>query len=115
MNSGKTLFAQLMEFVPWTSFSRIVANYSGDARAMTLPCAAGVRGRLFKGAAVQAHLTLDKAQSPPALYLDQKSPNDLAQLSDPSALFSAHADRLLILDEVQRMLGLFAVDRKSVV
>jgi len=23
-----------MEFVPWTSFSRIVATYSGDARAM---------------------------------------------------------------------------------
>jgi len=24
MNTGKTLFAQLMEFVPWTSFHRIV-------------------------------------------------------------------------------------------
>ncbi len=32
MNLGKTLFAQSMEFVPWTSFSRIVARYSGDAR-----------------------------------------------------------------------------------
>ena len=32
MNLGKTLFAQLMEFVPWTSFARIVARYSGDAR-----------------------------------------------------------------------------------
>lgn len=38
MNTGKTLFAQLMEFVPWTSFSRIVARYSGDSRAMVLPC-----------------------------------------------------------------------------
>ena len=27
-----------MEFVPWTSFSRIVARYSGDARVSTLPC-----------------------------------------------------------------------------
>jgi len=26
-----------MEFVPWTSFSRIVARYSGDARVSTLP------------------------------------------------------------------------------
>ena len=25
MNFGKTLFAQLMEFVPWSSFARIVA------------------------------------------------------------------------------------------
>jgi hypothetical protein len=38
MNSGKTLFAQVMEFVPWTSFARIVARHSGDARVSTLPC-----------------------------------------------------------------------------
>ena len=37
MNIGKTLFAQLMEFVPWTSFARIVARYSGDARVSVLP------------------------------------------------------------------------------
>jgi hypothetical protein len=37
MNLGKTLFAQLMEFVPWTSFARIVERYSGDARVSTLP------------------------------------------------------------------------------
>ena len=38
VNSGKTLFAQVMEFVPWTSFTRIVVRYSGDARVSTLPC-----------------------------------------------------------------------------
>ena len=27
-----------MEFVPWTSFTRIVVRYSGDARVSTLPC-----------------------------------------------------------------------------
>lgn len=37
MNLGKTLFAQLMEFVPWTSFTRIVTRYSGDARVSALP------------------------------------------------------------------------------
>ena len=37
MNLGKTLFAQLMEFVPWTSFARIVSKYSGDARVSRLP------------------------------------------------------------------------------
>ena len=47
MNSGKTLFAQLMEFVPWTSFARIVANYSGDARAMTLPCTEHFRAMAY--------------------------------------------------------------------
>ena len=38
MNTGKTLFAQVMEFVPWTSFARIVARYSGDAGVSALPC-----------------------------------------------------------------------------
>ena len=27
-----------MEFVPWTSFSRIVARYAGDSRTVALPC-----------------------------------------------------------------------------
>ena len=33
MNVGKTLFAQIMEFVPWTSFARIVAALLGRLRA----------------------------------------------------------------------------------
>jgi Domain of unknown function (DUF4372) len=37
MNIGKTLFAQVMEFAPWTSFARIVARYSGDVRVSALP------------------------------------------------------------------------------
>jgi predicted AAA+ superfamily ATPase len=45
------------------------------------------------------------------LYLDLEDPADLAQLSDPSAFFAAHADSLVVLDEVQRMPGLFAVLR----
>jgi hypothetical protein len=31
MNVGKTLFAQVMEFVPWKTFSRIVERHNGDA------------------------------------------------------------------------------------
>ena len=31
MNVGKTLFAQIMAFVPWTSFGRIVQRHAGDA------------------------------------------------------------------------------------
>ncbi len=30
MNVGRTLFAQVMDFVPWTSFERMVARYGGD-------------------------------------------------------------------------------------
>ena len=39
MYAGKTLFAQLMDFLPWTTFNRIVARYNGDLRARTLRCA----------------------------------------------------------------------------
>jgi hypothetical protein len=30
MNTGKTLFAQLMDFLPWSAFARIVSRYGGD-------------------------------------------------------------------------------------
>ena len=39
MNAGKTLFAQIMEFVPWTSFARIAQRYQGNAGVRTLSCA----------------------------------------------------------------------------
>jgi hypothetical protein len=47
MYVGKTLFAQLMDFVPWTSFRRIVARYGGDARVRTLNCAEQFRVLAF--------------------------------------------------------------------
>jgi hypothetical protein len=38
MNSGKTLFAQLMDFLPWKTFHRTVERYQGNYRVRTLPC-----------------------------------------------------------------------------
>ena len=38
MYAGKTLFAQLMDFLPWTTFNRIVTRYNGDRRVRTLTC-----------------------------------------------------------------------------
>ncbi len=39
MNAGKTLFAQVMEFVPWKTFGRIIAKHKGDCGVRTLSCA----------------------------------------------------------------------------
>ena len=39
MNVGKTLFAQVMEFVPWKTFGRIIERHKGDAGVRTLSCA----------------------------------------------------------------------------
>ena len=36
---GKTLFAQVMEYVPWKTFGRIIDSHGGDAGASTLDCA----------------------------------------------------------------------------
>jgi hypothetical protein len=47
MNMGKTLFAQIMEFIPWTSFARIVARYGGDSRVRSLACTEQFRAMAF--------------------------------------------------------------------
>jgi transposase len=39
MYVGKTLFAQVMDFLPWKTFHRIVNRYGGDSRIRTLSCA----------------------------------------------------------------------------
>jgi hypothetical protein len=39
MNVGKTLFAQVMEYVPWKTFGRIIDRHGGDAGVRTLDCA----------------------------------------------------------------------------
>lgn len=47
MNIGKTLFAQFMEHVPWTSFHRIVDRYVGDDGVMRLSCADQFRAMAY--------------------------------------------------------------------
>ena len=49
--------------------------------------------------------------TPGALYLDLELPSARRQLDDPEAFLLAQRHRLLILDEVQRMPGLFEVLR----
>ena len=39
MYVGKTLFSQIMDFLPWKTFHRIVARHGGDHRVRTLTCA----------------------------------------------------------------------------
>jgi len=39
MNAGTTVFSQLMDFLPWSTFDRIVARYEGNRGVRKLPCA----------------------------------------------------------------------------
>ncbi len=46
-----------------------------------------------------------------SIYLDLESPSDRQKLTDPGAYLAQHADKLVILDEVQQMPALFQVLR----
>jgi hypothetical protein len=47
MNAGKTLFSQLMDCLPWSTFARIVARYHGDHSVQTFPCTEQYRAMAF--------------------------------------------------------------------
>ena len=47
MHTGKTLFAQVMDFIPWTSFARIVHYYGGDSGVRRLACTEQFRAMAF--------------------------------------------------------------------
>jgi predicted AAA+ superfamily ATPase len=52
-------------------------------------------------------LALAVADRRPSIYLDLESDTDCAKLADPELYLTQHADKLVILDEVQRAPGLF--------
>ena len=47
MNAGKTLFSQLMDCLPWSTFTRIVARHHGDHSVQTFPCTEQYRAMAF--------------------------------------------------------------------
>lgn len=59
-------------------------------------------------------LALEVAGSRPSLYLDLESPADRAKLEQPELFLPAHLDKLVILDEVHRVPGLFPVLRGQI-
>jgi len=54
------------------------------------------------------------AQHPGALMLDLERESDRAALERPELFFAAHRDRLLVLDEVQHLPGLFTALRPEI-
>jgi predicted AAA+ superfamily ATPase len=56
-------------------------------------------------------LALQVAGSRSATYLDLESQADMSRLTEPDLYFADHADELLILDEIQRLPGLFEMLR----
>jgi uncharacterized protein len=49
-----------------------------------------------------------------AIYLDLERPSDMNKLRDPEAFLSLHKDKMICLDEIQRMPELFPVLRSLI-
>lgn len=56
-------------------------------------------------------LALTVGETRPSIYLDLESPSDLAKLAEPELFLRRHEGKLVILDEIQRVPGLFQVLR----
>lgn len=81
------------------------------ADALNTFSAVGILGARQIGKTTLAH-TLTSARQ--ALYLDLENYEDLAKLQDPMPYLESHADKLIILDEVQRKPDIFMVLRSLI-
>jgi uncharacterized protein len=59
-------------------------------------------------------LALSVAEKRATTYLDLESETDRARLAEPELYLADHADELLVLDEIQRLPGLFEVLRGTI-
>ena len=72
--------------------------------ALAEQAAVGLLGPRQVGKTTVAHRI---AAGRDAVYLDLENPEDLALLSEPRSLLAGYAGKLVVLDEVQRLPGLF--------
>ena len=104
MYVGKTLFAQIMDFLPWTTFARIVARHHGNHRVRTFPCTDHFRILAFAQLTyreslrdIEACLT---AQSAKLYHLGIRSPVKRSTLADANErrdwrIYADFAQRLI--------------------
>jgi predicted AAA+ superfamily ATPase len=59
-------------------------------------------------------LSLAEARDQQAVYLDLELPSDRAKLSDPELYLAKHEDKLVILDEIHRLPGIFQTLRSLI-
>ena len=104
MNTGKTLFAQLMEFLPWKTFGRIVARYGGDDRVRTLNCGEQYRVMAFAQLTYRESLrdieTCLSAQASKLYHMGFREPVRRATLADANEgrdwrIYAEFAQRLI--------------------
>ena len=104
MNTGKTLFAQVMDYLPWKTFHRVVSRYQGDYRIRTLPCAEHFRVLAFAQLTYRASLrdieACLSAQSAKLYHMGIRSPVKRSTLADANErrdwrIYAEFAQRLI--------------------
>jgi hypothetical protein len=104
MNVGKTLFAQLMDFLPWSTFARLVEHYGGDLRARTLTCAEQYRAMAFAQLTFRENLrdieTCLSAQASKRYHMGFRNPVRRSTLADANEtrdwrIYAEFAQRLI--------------------
>jgi hypothetical protein len=104
MYTGKTLFAQVMDFLPWSTFHRIVERYGGDRRIRTLSCSEQFRVMAFAQLTYRESLrdieTCLSAQTNKLYHLGFRHPIKRSTLADANEsrdwrMYAEFAQRLI--------------------
>lgn len=105
MNTGKTLFAQIMDFLPWKTFHRIVARHGGDKGVRTLTCAEQFRAMAFAQLTYRESLrdieACLRAQAAKLYHMGFREPVARSTLADANEsrdwrIWEAFAGRLIV-------------------
>ena len=118
MNVGKTLFAQVMEYVPWKTFGRIVDRHGGDAGVRTLSCADLFRVMAFAQLTwreslrdIEACLTANQAK---LFHMGMRGVPARSTLADALNLRDWRIYHALAMRLIQRARSLYAKDALNI-
>ena len=118
MNAGKTLFAQVMEYVPWKTFGRIIDRHGGDAGVRTLSCADLFRVMVFAQLTwreslrdIEVCLTANQAK---LFHMGMKGVPARSTLSDALNLRDWRIYHALAMRLIQRARSLYAKDSLNI-
>lgn len=118
MNVGKTLFAQVMEYVPWKTFGRIIDRHGGDAGVRTLSCADLFRVMAFAQLTwreslrdIEVCLTANQAK---LFHMGMKCVPARSTLSDALNLRDWRIYHALAMRLIQRARSLYAKDALNI-
>ena len=114
MNLGKTLFAQVMDFLPWKTFHRIAQRHHADHRMRTLSCVEQFRVMAFAQLTYRESLrdieACLSAQSSKLYHMGLTQPVARSTLADANEcrdwrIYAEFAQRLIV-----RARALYAAD-----